>query len=120
MTALRDVLNKFKLVGSVDMAAVVNIDGMQIESFSRGDLDVDAVCAVATTGLQMSEALGMETQRGTARQAVLEYESGAIVLEPLSEDAMMLVVAKDPTAIGQIRYLSKKYRDEIVAALQNV
>lgn len=120
MAALRDVLNKFKSVGSIDMAAVVNIDGMQIESFSKGDLDVDAICAVATTGLQMSEALGMETQRGTSRQTVLEYESGAIVLESLSEDAMMLVVSKDPNSIGQIRYLSKKYRDEIVAALQAV
>lgn len=120
MVALRDVLSKFKLVSSVDMAAVVSIDGMQIESFSRGDFDVDAVCAVATTGLQMSEALGQETARGSARQAVLEFEGGAIVLEPLSEDAMMLVVSKDRHSIGQIRYLSKKYRQEIIDALEGI
>lgn len=120
MVALRDVLNKFKLLNSVDMAAIVNIDGMQIESFNRGELDVDAVCAVATTGLQMSEALGQETARGNARQTVLEYDGGAILLEALSSETMMLVVSKDPHSIGQIRYMSKKYRQQMLDALDSL
>ncbi len=117
MSAIRDVLNKFKAVNGVDMAAVVHMDGMQIDSFSRGNIDVDSVCAIATTGLQMSEALGRETERGMARQAVLEYESGAIVLEPLSDETMILVVSQDPASIGRIRYMSKKYRDDLLKAL---
>lgn len=117
MAAIRDVLNKFKAVNGVDMAAVVNIDGMQIDSFVRGDMDVDSVCAIATTGLQMSEALGRETERGESLQTVLEYKGGAIVLEPLSTEAMMLVVSADPNSIGRIRYMSKKYRQELIDAL---
>jgi predicted regulator of Ras-like GTPase activity (Roadblock/LC7/MglB family) len=118
MAAIKDVLNKFRAAG-VELAAVVSIDGMQIESYSRGNIDVDSVCAIATTGLRISEALGREIERGEAKQTVLEYESGAIVLEPLNEDAMMLVVSADPNSIGKIRYISKRYRDDLVNALNN-
>lgn len=118
MAAIKDVLNKFKAAG-VDLAAVVSTDGMQIESYSRGNVDVDSLCAIATTGLRISEALGHEMAKGEARQTVLEYEGGAVVLEPLNEDAMMLVVSADPNSIGRIRYMSKKYRQELVDALNN-
>ncbi|MEI6044434.1 MAG: roadblock/LC7 domain-containing protein [Chloroflexota bacterium] len=116
MAAIKDVLNKFKAAG-VDLAAIVSIDGMQIESYSRGNLDVDALCAIATTGLRISEALGREMERGNAKQTVLEYEGGAIVLEPLNDEAMMLVVSADPKSIGRIRYMSKKYHQELIDAL---
>jgi len=118
MAAIKDILNKFKAAG-VDLAAVVSTDGMQIESYSRGNVDVDSLCAIATTGLRISEALGLEMAKGEARQTVLEYEGGAVVLEPLNEDAMMLVVSADPNSIGRIRYMSKKYRQELVDALNN-
>ncbi len=117
MAAIRDVLNKFKALNGVDMAAIVNIDGMQIDSISKGSIDVDSVCAIATTGLQMSQALGHETERGEARQTVLEYANGAIVMEPLSSETMMLVVSADPNSIGRIRYMSKKYRQDLIDAL---
>ena len=117
MAAIKDVLSKFRAISSVDVAVVVSSDGMQIESFSRGNIDVDEVCAVASTGLQMSEALGGATARGTTRQAVLEYASGTIVLEPISEDALIVIVSSDPNTIGKIRYLSKRYKPELLAAL---
>ena len=120
MAAIKDVLNKFRAISSIDVAVVVSSDGMQIESYSRGNMDVDEVCAVASTGLQMSEALGGATARGETRQAVLEYAGGAIVLEPISEDAMMVVVSSDPNTIGKIRYLSKRYRSELLAALNGL
>lgn len=118
MAAIKDVLNKFKAAG-VDLAAIVSMDGMQIESYSRGNLDVDAVCAVATHGLRLSEALGREVDKGETRQTVLEYDGGAIVMEPLNEDAMMLIVSADPNSIGRIRYMSKRYRQDLVNALDN-
>ncbi len=117
MAAIKDVLSKFRAEKSIDAAMIVSTDGMQIESFSRGNLDVDEVCAVASTGLQMSEALGGATARGETRQAVLEYAGGAIVLEPISEDAMFVIVSTDPNSIGKIRYLSKRYRQELLSAL---
>lgn len=119
MAAIKDVLNKFKAVSGVDVAVIVSGDGMQIESYSRPNstVDVDEICAVASTGLQMSEALGGATMRGQTRQAVLEYDHGVIVLEPLGDDLMVVVVCADPNSIGKIRYVSKRYKDELLSAI---
>lgn len=123
MTPLQEVLARFKAINSVDVAVVASNDGMEIASYKRpkannsNGVDVEQICAVATTGLRISEALGQETERGTTKQTILEYEDGAILLEPLSSDALMMIVAADPTAIGRIRYLSKKYRQELLDAL---
>lgn len=120
MAAIKDVLGKFRAINGVDMAVIVSSDGMQIESFSRGNLDVDEVCVAASTGLQVSEALGGATARGETRQAVFGYSGGTIVLEPLSEDAMILVVSTDPNSVGKIRYMSKRYRGELLMALNGI
>ena len=115
--ALKDVLNKFKTVSSIDLAVLVDSDGMQIENYNRGNLDVDQISGVASTGLQISEALGGATERGETRQAVLEYAGGTIILEPVTGDVMLVVVSSDPSSIGKIRYLSKRYKPELVGAL---
>ena len=117
MAVIRDVLNKFKTLNSVDMVAVVTTEGLQIESINKSNLDIDSVCAIATTSLQMSQALGYEMERGESRRTVLEYAKGAIVLEPLTPETMILVVCTDPCSIGQIRYLSHKYRQDLINAL---
>ncbi len=117
MAAIKEVLNKFKVVG-VDLAAVIDMEGTRIESYSRGNLDVDAVCSAATHGLRLSEALGKHTGQGSSRQTLLEYETGTILLEPLNDDAMFLVVSADPASIGRIRFLSKKYHEELLGALK--
>src|SRR5689334_409416 len=117
MPALKDVLSKFKAVSSVDLAVLVDNDGQPIENYSRGNLDVEQISGVASTGLQISEALGGATERGETRQAVLEYAGGTIVLEPLTGEALLVVVASDPKSIGKIRYLSKRYKDDLVGAL---
>ncbi len=117
MAALKDVLSKFRAISAVDAAIIVSSDGMQIESFSRGNLDIDEICAVASTGLQVSEALGGTIARGDTQWSVNAYASGAILMEPISEDAMFMVITNDPASIGKIRYLSKRYRQELLTAL---
>jgi predicted regulator of Ras-like GTPase activity (Roadblock/LC7/MglB family) len=124
MSPLQEVLARFKTINSVDLAVVASSDGMEIASYKRPNptngVDIEEVCAVATTGLRISEALGQQTLRGESRQTILEYDGGAIVLEPISGDALMLVLAGDPNAIGRIRYLSKKYRQELIDALNTI
>lgn len=119
MPTLKDVLNKFKTVNSIDLALLVDNDGGQIENYNRGNLDLDQISGVASTGLQISEALGGATGRGETRQAVLEYAGGVIILEPVTGEALLVVVSSDPNSIGKIRYLSKHYKDELVEALNS-
>jgi predicted regulator of Ras-like GTPase activity (Roadblock/LC7/MglB family) len=117
---LRNLLGRFRTVDSVELAAVVATDGLLIESTSRPGVDVDAICAVASNGLAMADALGREIDKGGPIQTTLEYEFGLVVIEPISSDAMLLLLANARDDLGYVRFLVAKHRDDMVDALSAI
>jgi predicted regulator of Ras-like GTPase activity (Roadblock/LC7/MglB family) len=117
---LRNLLGRFRAVDSIDLAAVVATDGLLIESTARPDVDVDAICAVASNGLAMAEALGREIDKGGALQTMLEYEHGLVLIEPISSDAMLLLVANSRDDLGYVRFLVAKHREDMGEALSAI
>lgn len=114
---LRNLLGRFRAVESVELAAVVATDGLLIESAARPGVDVDAICAVASNSLAMAEALGREIDKGGSVQTMLEYEQGLVLIEPISNDAMLLLLANSRDDLGYVRFLVAKHRDDMVDAL---
>lgn len=114
---LRDLLSRLRALESVELAAVAGTDGLLIESAARSGIDVDAICAVASNGLVMAEALGREIKKGGSVQTVLEYDSGLILLEPVSDDAMLLVMTNSRDQLGRLRYTIQSSRAGLAAAL---
>jgi hypothetical protein len=119
-TQLGEVLGRFRALESIELAAVVAHDGLLIESMAAPEVDVDAVCAVASNGLAMAEALGREIDKGSTMQAMLEYEQGLVVLEPINSEAMLLLVANVPDEIGHVRFLVALHRNELVEAVDAI
>jgi predicted regulator of Ras-like GTPase activity (Roadblock/LC7/MglB family) len=117
---LRNLLGRFRTVDSVELAAVVATDGLLIESTSCPGVDVDAICAVASNGLAMADALGREIDKGGPIQTTLEYEFGLVVIEPISSDAMLLLLANARDDLGYVRFLVAKHRDDMVDALSAI
>jgi predicted regulator of Ras-like GTPase activity (Roadblock/LC7/MglB family) len=117
---LRDLLGRFRAVESVDLAAVVATDGLLIESTARPGVDVDAICAVASNGLAMAEALGREIAKGGALQTMLEYEHGLVVIEPITSEAMLLLLAGSRDDLGYVRFLVAKHRGDMGDALREI
>ncbi|NTV63211.1 MAG: roadblock/LC7 domain-containing protein [Oscillochloris sp.] len=117
---LRDLLGRFRAIESVDLAAIVATDGLLIESTARAGVDVDAICAVASNGLAMAESLGREIDKGGAVQTMLEYERGLVLIEPISTDAMLLLLADSPDDLGYVRFLVAKHRDDMGEALREI
>ncbi len=116
-TILGDVLERFRALESVELAALVAPDGLLIESLADPDVDVDAVCAVASNSLSMAESLGREIDKGNTVQTMLEYEEGLVLLEPLNTEAMLLLVTSIPDELGHIRFLVALHRHELLDAL---
>ncbi len=114
---LRDLLSQFRTLDNVELAAIAATDGLLIESTAKAGVDVDAICAVASNGLAMAEALGREINKGGAVQTVLEYDQGLILLEPISGDAMLLVMTSSRDQLGRLRYMAQANRSGFVAAL---
>jgi uncharacterized protein len=119
-SALKALLGRFQVVPSIELAAVVATDGLLIESASEPDVDVDAICAVASNGLAMAESLGREIAKGGAIQTMLEYEDGIVVIEPISREAMLLLLANARDDLGYVRFLVAKHRDDMLDALSAI
>lgn len=117
---LKGLLSRFRILDSVELAAVVAHDGLLIESTARPDVDVDAICAVASNGLAMAEALGREIDKGKATQTLLEYSQGLVLLEPISDEAMLLLMANAREELGQVRFLVALHRHDLVEALNAI
>jgi uncharacterized protein len=117
---LKSLLGHFRALESVELAAVVAHDGLLIESSALPNVEVDAICAVASNGLVMSESLGREIDKGDSLQTLLEYEYGVVVLEPLNHEAMLLLVTSAREELGRLRFLVALHRDELVEALEAI
>ncbi len=119
-TEIRQLLENFRSLNGVSLAAVVATDGLLIEGIADPDVDMDAICAVASNGLVMAEALGREIGKGNTAQTILEYESGLVILDPLSDDAMVLIVSSRRTNLGRIRFLLKRYHQSLFDAVNAI
>jgi len=114
---LKPLLEEFLKVEGVSAAVVIGRDGFVIESAVSGKVDIEALGAMASTGLGTSEAMGTTLGKGILSQMLVELEKGPILLSPLSADELIAIVAGSSSNIGRIRYELKKNRDRIFAAL---
>lgn len=117
MEILKQILMEFLRLDGVTAAVVIGRDGFVIEDAVSGEIDTDALGAMASTGMGTSEAMGSELGKGELNQMLVELQNGPILLSPLSEDELIAIVANDGVNIGRIRYELKKNRDRITAAL---
>lgn len=114
---LKQILSEFLKLDGVSAAVVVGRDGFVIESAVSGKIDIEALGAMASTGMGTSEAMGMELGKGQLNQMLVELQEGPILLSPLSPDELIAIVADNGANIGRIRYELKKNRERIIAAL---
>ncbi|WP_062399996.1 roadblock/LC7 domain-containing protein [Methanogenium cariaci] len=115
---LKSILTEFLRLDGITASVVVGRDGFVIESAEKGEIDTEALGAMASTGMGTSEAMGAELGKGGEMiQMLVECENGPILLSPLSEDELIAIVAEKDVNIGRIRYELKKNRERIIAAL---
>lgn len=114
---LKQILSEFLKLDGVSAAVVVGRDGFVIESVEAGEIDTEALGAMASTGMGTSEAMGAELGKGEMQQMLVELELGPILLSPLSDDELIAIVGEKDVNIGRIRYELKKNKERIIAAL---
>jgi hypothetical protein len=117
MEMLKPLLEEFLKLEGVSAAVVVGRDGFVIESAVSGKVDIEALGAMASTGLGTSEAMGNTLGKGELSQMLVELEKGPIILSPLSVDELIAIVADTTANIGRIRYELKKNKERLIAAL---
>ena len=114
MTArLTELLRRLQAGDGIELAAVISMDGLLIDAAARDDTDTQGLAAVASNGMLMMRAIGYELGRGESVQAILEYEGGLLLLEPLDEDLGLVMLASKDANLGRMRLVARKYGEEL-------
>ncbi len=114
---LKRILQDFLRNPGVIMAGVIGKDGFVIEYATNGEVDVEAVAAMASSAMGTAESVGKEVGRGDADTLIMEYKGGNILISPVSENEIITVVSDSSANLGRIRYEIKKQREKIRNAL---
>lgn len=121
MPSIQEALQSFIQVRGVRAALIVGSDGLVLESVLAPDatsIDVDAVGAVAASGLVPAVEVGAQTSQGPLVQAIYEYRDGVIVIESLGDDAVLVIVTHIVANLGLLRLQARKSRTELGQALR--
>lgn len=118
--SLATLLGRLQVAGGVDLVAVVSSDGFLIEAAHDDGMDAEEFAAVATNGLMVAKAIGLEIARGNVEGAIFEYSGGTVVINALDDDLVLILLANPGVNLGRLRLLAKRYRDELLAAAGSV
>ena len=94
MSGLEDVLQRLLQGEEVLAAFFMDRDGLIIEGRSRPDLDLDAVGALVSRGMDQCENLSKELAAGPMRWTVLNGEDKTLLICSLCHDVLLAVVVK--------------------------
>lgn len=114
--SLATLLGRLQVAGGVDLVAVVSSDGFLIEAAHADGMDAEEFAAVATNGLMVAKAIGLEIARGSVDSAIFEYDGGTVVINALDDDLVLILLASPGVNLGRLRLLAKRYREELLAA----
>lgn len=114
--SLATLLGRLQVAGGVDLVAVVSSDGFLIEAAHDDGMDAEEFAAVATNGLMVAKAIGLEIARGSVDSAIFEYDGGTVVINALDDDLVLILLANPGVNLGRLRLLAKRYREELLAA----
>ena len=114
--SLATLLGRLQTAGGVDLVAVVSSDGFLIEAAHSEGMDAEEFAAVATNGLMVAKAIGMELRRGAIDSVIFEYNKGTLMMNSLDEELVLLLLADPGVNLGRLRLLARRYHDELMVA----
>jgi predicted regulator of Ras-like GTPase activity (Roadblock/LC7/MglB family) len=122
MADLNEMLNNFTRIKGVAAAALVGGDGLPLQSVTAPGVDesqIDVLGAIAASGLLAAQDIGQQTERGSLRQAIYEYDRGVVVIEPLGS-AILVVVTDAAANLGLLRLQAHKNNAALQAAVADL
>jgi predicted regulator of Ras-like GTPase activity (Roadblock/LC7/MglB family) len=117
MAGLSEVVRNLAAREGVEAVLVLSGDGLPIEQASRGAFDAESLAALTATLVQYATRLGLGANRGSLRNAVIEYEHGLLIIAQLGAgDCLALLTAPDAD-VGALLYDLRQQRPALTALL---
>jgi predicted regulator of Ras-like GTPase activity (Roadblock/LC7/MglB family) len=115
MPSIRDLVAAIRQREGVEAAVVLGRDGLLIDSQSVPGLDAEDLAARIPAIIGSADDLGTAAGRGPLTTAVLEHRSGLAVVSALSADAVLFVLVRPDTNVGQLLFELRRNREHIAA-----
>jgi predicted regulator of Ras-like GTPase activity (Roadblock/LC7/MglB family) len=120
---LREVLSQVLEIKGVTSAAVVNHEGLIVESVSDGKVDLGFASGLIASSLASSQVLAGLMGEGKLQQAMIEYDKGPILITPLqradeaASDYVAVVTLSSTAFLGRAKFQLRKLLPKVSEAV---
>lgn len=118
--SLGEILRGIRESNGLSLVSVVGADGLLVESSQVPNIDGESLSATAASGLLMLDGLSGEIGTGPARQAMIEYDDGVVMLTPLDDDLLLVAVAQAESNLGRLRLVIRRAVPAIAQAVASL
>ncbi len=115
MRTIRDLVGALRQRDDVEAAVVLGRDGLLIDSRAVPQLDAERVAALVPSIVSAADELGRAARGGSLTTAVLEYPGGLALACALSDDAILLVLARQSAQVGKLLFDLRRNREHLAA-----
>ncbi len=109
MASIRDLVDAVRSRDGVEAAIVLGRDGLLVDGETVSYLDGEQVAAHSPAVFAAADALGKAARAGQLQTAVLEFPGTIAIISAMSEDALLVVLARPtaalPPLLGELRRL---------------
>ena len=116
MEALEKALDILRNEAEAEGSMIVGRDGLTLSQVGAIG-DVESIGALASNSLRSPQSLGEQLGNGGLVQVLMQFERGVVVVEPLTEDYVLVMVAGEDANIGMMRYALRKHKVDLIEAL---
>ncbi len=115
MPTIRDLVGALRQREDVEAAVVLGRDGLLIDSRSVPQVDAESVAALVPSIISAADEFGRTGRGGPLTTAILEYPAGVAIACTLSDDAILLVLARQSANLGKLLFDLRRNREQIAA-----
>jgi predicted regulator of Ras-like GTPase activity (Roadblock/LC7/MglB family) len=113
MPTIRDLTVAIRQRPGIEAVVVLGRDGLLIDSQSTIDLDAEALAARVPGIVASADEIGLTTDRGSMRMAVIEQENGYAIVSSVGDDALLCVLTSRTADLGSLLYDVRRHRESI-------
>lgn len=117
MPTIRDLVGALCRREGVEAAVVLGRDGLLIDSQAAPEIDAESMAALVPSIIAAASGYAAHLDRGALTTAILEFARGVAVISVLSDDAVLLVLARRDANLGQLLFALRRNRENIAALI---
>ena len=117
MTQLDEVLGALASQEGAEHLILVGRDGLLIHQYGAAAVPMEATAAMIAGLQEAGAAVGRASGRGELATAVIEYESGVVIVSAVSADVALAVLVRAGVAFGPLLRAIRREREALARLL---